>query len=343
MHAGTAATKFRSTRELMIWPMLARAFVEGDTVSVFGLAVNLTDKEQTVRVHLKTENGEVIGDTEKTVKAPANGYVPVYWTFKPGTAGMTDLLMSVKGEAGEDASRKRLPGGGSTGEEGQTASGLVGKGDLKFTLPPGFEPSRATVSVTVAPTLAADMADTLPYLVEYPYGCVEQTMSRFLPAIRVAQILQQLGVSANPELEKKLPKVVEAGVKRLLELQQQDGGWAWHGTGQTHEMMTPYALFGLLEAEKAGYPIPNEAAIDRGLARLKQYLEHMKPAWDAIGQPWAGPNHPQPGINDSLYLLYVLAHREKVPDDWWPRIEKGVGSAFVSDYGHALALELAAK
>ena len=96
---------------------------------------------------------------------------------------------------------------------------------------------RATVQVTVAPTLAADLADTLPYLVEYPHGCVEQTMSRFLPAVKVAHILERSGVEL-PELEAKLPKVVEAGVKRLLELQQPDGGGDQNDGNQQHETDT---------------------------------------------------------------------------------------------------------
>ena len=107
-------------------------------------------------------------------------------------------------------------------------------------------------------------------------------MSRFLPAIRVAQILRQYGLSTHKELEAKLPKVVEAGQKRLIELQQPDGGWGWQGNGQTHEMMTPYALFGLIQAEEAGYPCPNPNTIERGMARLKQYLDQMAAAWDAM-------------------------------------------------------------
>ena len=87
-------------------------------------------------------------------------------------------------------------------------------------------------------------------------------MSRFLPAIRVAQILQQYGLSTHKELEAKLPKVVEAGQKRLIELQQPDGGWAWHGNGQTHEMMTPYALFGLIAGREGRLSVP-ESEHDR--------------------------------------------------------------------------------
>ena len=60
---------------------------------------------------------------------------------------------------------------------------------------------------------------------------------------------------------------MEAGQKRLIELQQPDGGWGWQGNGQTHEMMTPYALFGLIAAEEAGYPCPNPNTIQSGMAR----------------------------------------------------------------------------
>lgn len=57
--------------------------------------------------------------------------------------------------------------------------------------------------------------------------------------------------------------------------------WAWHGGGQTHEMMTPYALFGLLAAEEAGYPCPNPNTIPNGMARLRQYLDATGTQWDA--------------------------------------------------------------
>ena len=50
-------------------------------------------------------------------------------------------------------------------------------------------------------------------------------MSRFLPAIRVAQILKQTKVEIPADLESRLPKVINAAIKRLIELQHADGGW----------------------------------------------------------------------------------------------------------------------
>jgi len=311
---------------------------------VFGTVHNLTEKEQSIAVHLKTENGQVMDDAERTVKVPAKGTGAVFWTFKAGTKGFTDLLMSAKCDAGSDASLKKLPVTAAGILERATASGLVGKGELKLTLPDDFDPARATCTVTVAPTLAADLADTLPYLVEYPYGCVEQTMSRFLPALRVAHILRQSGVSTIKALEEKLPKVVEQGQKRLIELQQPDGGWAWQGTGTTHEMMTPYALFGLIAAEEAGYPCPNAATIPRGLERLNQYLGSMGAQWDTVTQK-AERNARFPIVNDAMFCLWVASGKMNAEQmkAWWPRIEQAAGTEWMSDSGHAYALEIAVK
>ena len=72
----------------------------------------------------------------------------------------------------------------------------------------------------------------------------------------------------------------------------------WHRKGQTHEMMTPYALYGLLEAEKAGYTIPDEDAIRQGLHRLRQFI-------DSMGEKQAA---------DRIYCTYVYAHRHDVPE-----------------------------
>lgn len=348
MHVGSATSRFKTTRPIMIWPMLPRTFAEGDVVSVFGTVHNLTDREQSVRAHLKAENGAVLSAGEQVVTVPANGNVPVYWTYRAGKPGTTDLLMSATCAAGSDASLKRLPVVASTVPERVTVSGLVGRDDLKLTMPTGFDPKTAQVTVTVAPTLAADLADTLPYLVEYPYGCVEQTMSRFLPALRVGLILKQSGISTIKQLEEKLPKVVEAGQKRLIELQQPDGGWAWQGTGQTHEMMTPYALFGLLAAEEAGYPCPNSNTIPRGMARLKQYLDQMGAHWDtSMSGPSRGVVN-NPVTNDALFCLWVAAGDAKRAkahgidtSAWFKRIDSAAGHAALSDTGHALALELA--
>jgi uncharacterized protein YfaS (alpha-2-macroglobulin family) len=325
MHVGQTKARFRTFKPIMVWPMIPRVFTEGDSVSLFASVHNCTDQPQAIRVKLKVENGAILTREETTILVPAKSNAPVYWTFKAGQAGFTQLLMSADCDAGSDASLKRLPVTPVGAEQMVTASGFC-KDGVKFTVPPGVNLETAKFEINFAPSLAADMAETLNYLVEYPYGCVEQTMSRFLPAIKVAQVLKQFQVN-HPGLNQKLPNCVAGGIKRLLELQQPDGGWGWHGGSQTHEMMTPYALFGLLQAEKAGYSIPNEDAIKRGLDRLKQFI-------DGMGEHQTA---------DRIYCMYVYSHRRDIQADWWKFIAAQREKGKLSDYALALSLEMAVQ
>ncbi len=324
MHVGQHKARFRTYKPIMVWPMLPRVFTEGDQVRIFASVHNRTDQARSLRVKLKVDNGSILSAVEQAVDVPAKGNAPVYWTFRAGAAGYTQILMTAECAAGSDASLKRLPVVRAGAEQVVTRSGFC-KGPATVTVPKGVDLGTSALEITFAPSLAADLADTLDYLVDYPYGCVEQTMSRFLPAIKVAQILKKFHIE-HPGLAKRLPGCVAGGIKRLLELQQPDGGWGWHGTGQTHEMMTPYALYGLLQAEKAGYPIPSETAVQRGLARLKLFIDQMGPAQAA----------------DRIFCMYVYAHRFDIPADWWKFIDVQLDGK-LSDYALALALEMAVQ
>lgn len=326
LHVGTTSSRFRTFKPVMIWPLLPRNFTLGDTVSIFGTVHNHTDKAQTIQATLEVNNGEIV-DSPKVmnVEVPAKGNVPVYWNYRPSKTGFTEILMSAECADGTDASLKRLPVRDASVWETKSKSGFC-KGSVKFNVPDGIDLTTARVDVSVAPTLAADMAETLDYLVDYPHGCVEQTMSRFLPAIKVAQILTKFRIK-NPGLEAKLPKCVDMGIKRLIELQQPDGGWGWNGSSATHEMMTPYALYGLIQAEDAGYNIPNEHTVQRGMVRLRGFIQNIREDQAA----------------DRIYCMYVYSHREKLQDDWWTFMELQSNKGKLSDYATAMALEMAAK
>jgi len=49
------------------------------------------------------------------------------------------------------------------------------------------------LEIRYSPSLALAMVDALPYLAEYPYGCTEQTLNRFLPTVITLRILQRIG------------------------------------------------------------------------------------------------------------------------------------------------------
>src|SRR5919202_3192804 len=66
---------------------------------------------------------------------------------------------------------------------------------VKLDIPKERRADSTQLTVQIAPSMATTMLDALPYLIDYPYGCTEQTMSRFLPAVITAKTLKDLGVA----------------------------------------------------------------------------------------------------------------------------------------------------
>ena len=63
-----------------------------------------------------------------------------------------------------------------------------------FRIPAERKPDQSRLEVRYSPTLAGALVDALPYLADYPYGCTEQTLNRFLPTVITQKVLINLGL-----------------------------------------------------------------------------------------------------------------------------------------------------
>lgn len=131
----------------------------------------------------------------------------------------------------------------------------------------------ASLRVLVTPSLTAAVAPALEYLVGYPYGCSEQTMSRFLPALLASRTLGKNDLGA--ETVKKLPEYVKIGIDRLEGFQHSDGGWGfWEYDDSTLEM-SAYVMGGLLRAKALNAKV-NAAILARGLKYLQSAVNQQR-------------------------------------------------------------------
>ncbi len=166
---------------------------------------------------------------------------------------------------------------------------LSGNADqtLRFTPPWPHRAGSVELSVEVRPTLLLQLWDTLPFLLDYPYECVEQTVSRFVPALAVRDALQHAGCTLGQLAESaravpRLPEVQEPRVLSQRELervivqcthnlraaQNSDGGFGWWKDDPSSSRMTTYVLRGLEAAERSGC-----AGLTRMRARAAAWLE----------------------------------------------------------------------
>src|SRR4030095_14455500 len=73
---------------------------------------------------------------------------------------------------------------------------------VNLDIPQARRTETTELTVQVAPSMATTMLDALPYLIDYPYGCTKQTVSRFLPAAITAKTLRDLGLKPEDAMHK---------------------------------------------------------------------------------------------------------------------------------------------
>jgi uncharacterized protein YfaS (alpha-2-macroglobulin family) len=113
------------------------------------------------------------------------------------------------------------------------------------------------------------MLGSLEFLTNYPYGCVEQTLSSFLPNLVVRSAMKDLG--AGGVNDAALEKMIRAGVKRVIDFQNPRGGWGFWRGDDTDPFVTAYAVWALsLEAQIRGEQPPYPAV--RGAEVLSQSI-----------------------------------------------------------------------
>ncbi|MCA8959207.1 MAG: hypothetical protein KDC38_01790 [Planctomycetes bacterium] len=122
-----------------------------------------------------------------------------------------------------------------------------------FEIPADAVPGSVELVVTIEETPLDSVAQVLPSLMDYPYGCVEQTMSRFLPTVIARDAAQRVGTPL--ELPEDLDAMIRASLDRLTYFQHVDGGWGWWRGDETNLEMSRYVLMGLLIAHSHGIEV----------------------------------------------------------------------------------------
>jgi uncharacterized protein YfaS (alpha-2-macroglobulin family) len=141
-------------------------------------------------------------------------------------------------------------------------------------------------------SLTAATSDALQYLDHYPYECIEQTVSRFLPNVLTYQAMQEMGLDTS-QLQTRLSTQVRSAVQRLANEQHYDGGWGWWRTDDSHPYLTAYALQALIEVERAGFAVEPEL-MHKAAGYLRENWIPVNPGM----QSWEA--------NRMAYQLYVL-------------------------------------
>lgn len=270
---GSATLKTVVRKNLILRLAVPRFFVQGDEVTISALVHNYLPNDKTARVSLDVAGLEVLAGSTRDVRVPSRGETKVDWRVRAKQVRSATVTGKALTDEESDALELTLPVNVPGVRMAQARGGGISAGagtDFDLSFPQKVQPGSRSLSIRISPSIAGSLFAALDYLTSYPYGCVEQTMSSFLPDIVVAQTLRDIGAAAKvnaPELQEK----IRAGLERLYNFQHEDGGWGWWETDESHPFMTAYVVAGLVQAQTAGTQVRPQA-VEKGVAWLQRRL-----------------------------------------------------------------------
>ncbi len=289
---GMTRVNFRARKPLSVRLELPSFLVQQDSQKVTVIVTNDTGQDAQVNVRFDAKGVGVGGQTLQKVSVSAARPVSLTW----------DLLTNQSGTA-QIAARVWIDGGANDGEQRNLPIESHGRliveshaGEVRDETSVNFDLSRnadrytGRLNLSLSPTLGTTIYQSLDDLINFPYGCTEQTMSRFLPTVMLASTLKQLNIRSD--LQARVPDIVSTGFARLAKMQHSNGAWGWWEYDSEDRFMTAYVLDGLKRAKAAGFE--SDKINEDGAIRWakKQMKEDPKSAW---------------GSEDFLYLCFALA------------------------------------
>ena len=217
VQVGAAQSDVATKKDLLVRLQAPRFFVERDQVTISANVHNYTNKAQNVTVKLINDarlnfgvkpiisrpgdppyNGPAqMAEPAQTVFLNAGEEKRVDWPMKVVRPGEATIQVNAQTATASDGVKMSFPVlvHGVQRFDGK-AGEIKGDGSAKVALnfPRERQLGASRLNVQLNPSLAGQMLEALPYLADYPYGCVEQTMSRFLPTVIVQKTLRQSGV-----------------------------------------------------------------------------------------------------------------------------------------------------
>ena len=313
---GQGDAEIVTRKNLLVRLQTPRFLVDTDEVVLSANVHNYLEQKKQVEVRLQLE-GDCLealssasqtngGELTKTIEVPAGGDVRVDWRVKAISEGEALVTAFALTDEESDAMQLKLPVQVHGAERIESFAGVVGESDriaaFEIIVPAERRVEQTRFELSYSPTLVGAMVEALPYLIEYPHGCTEQTLNRFLPAVLTQRTLARMGVdltkakegagkaeeererlrakdllhrrtTKNPVFDKQqLDKIVRVGVRRLQDMQLSDGGWGWFsGYGENSSAHTTAVVVrGLLLARENDVAIV-DGVIDRGVTWLKRY------------------------------------------------------------------------
>ncbi|MDT8395422.1 MAG: Ig-like domain-containing protein [bacterium] len=262
---------------LMIQPSLPRFASVSDKFRSGVVIHNQSGSERDVMVTLKGEGIEISDSSPRRVLLPDGGSSEVLFDMKakvPGTAALEFAASS--GDLGDRArytfpvkiphSKEVVAAYGVVSEEGTE---MVGALENVYTDIGGL-------SVAVGSTALSGLEEAVDTLINYPYGCLEQQLSRLVPLVAARDIIRAFGIKSEKVDMDKIDESVAEYTSDIPLFQKGSGALMyWKDSPWASPYLSAYCLDYLLRAAVLEEAAAVELLADPFTQRLVAYMEKL--------------------------------------------------------------------
>ena len=286
----------------------------GDAATIALDVTNLSGSAQEVKVLLEGAEPVKVGGGEKTLAlkhqqrstlrfpveatdAYGLGRLRLQVTSASGLKIVRESVLQVQPPvpAERDVRRVKLEPGGS------------------FKLEPGwvekYFKASATVSLTVSNKPPLNVNRLVQGLLDYPYGCLEQTTSAAYPHVFIDEAAAK-AAGLKPRSREERAQFVEGAIGRLAGMQKANGGFTLWGDGPYEVWLSAYVVGFLQDARTQGFTVP-EGLYKNAQEWLLQQLQQAPNRFPSLPRPVKADaaSAPVPAFSERDYNLVRDSHQ----------------------------------
>ncbi|MDD5209400.1 MAG: alpha-2-macroglobulin family protein [Elusimicrobiales bacterium] len=295
---GSGDASVTVSKPLMLRPSMPRLARAGDTFECGVVAHNYAPEAATVKVSLETAGGSVSvkGEANREVSVESGKAAEITWNCAAEKPGETVFKFRAAAGRETDGLEWKLPVRTWEPREYAATSG-VSAGTAEEALQRPYPGAAGDLAIELSPTALVGLNEGARYLLEYPYGCLEQKLSRSMPVITGAELIESFGLGGLGTLKAEVQKVFD----KLQDYQHPSGGFCYWAGGcwKPDPYLSAYALEAAVMGLKEGYKV-DEAVLGRDADWLEKYLAAEK-------TDWAYPYSVSEDYAARAYAVYALA------------------------------------
>jgi alpha-2-macroglobulin len=271
---GCGTAKLTVSKEIVARLSLPRFYTERDEAAIIGIVHNYSSQKQNVILSLApSEQFKLGAAAQQTLELLPQAEGEFSWPVKILAEGSGKLTFSAKGTTAGDGLVQKLPIRSFSYPAFACKNGVLKEDHDSIKLPckltADARPGSGHFTLNLASSTIGPVLGNFDKLIDYPYGCTEQTMSRMVPSIVAMQLHKKLAVPLSDKAAVRFHDVYREGLKTIISYQNSDGGWGWWAGDSSNTYLTSYVLEGLYLLKEAGFAY-DSTLTQTGTAALKE-------------------------------------------------------------------------